>query len=191
MNKKEANFRLKNIIDKFGEHFKEIAEKSRIDLIQSSSGGAMIPLAGRIYGNEYKASFEESCKEYQAEATQIMDEIISSTLAELTRAPSDEAVNIVQMLRLREELNSDEVYSLLAVYGKNAQAYKAITSVAAAKGVRVTPCPIDKELKELEEFKKQILDTLTLSGAERGHATESFLSFFKSMSIDTVLPVEK
>ena len=191
MTKHNANYELKVILDKFARDFSQTAESSRNAFMQSAKGGTMIPAPGRIYGNDYKAQFEERCKEYQAKAADILDGIISDVRAKATEAPSAEAVRVVQMLQLRKVLTTAEVYNLLAVYGSNAQAYKAIASVAAEKDVRVGPCPLEEELKALEALKHNLLNTLTLASAEGGHASEGFLGLFKSMYIDTALRPEK
>lgn len=190
MTKNNANYELKVILDKYAQDYAQTAEASRNAFMQSAKGGDKIPISGQIYGNDYKAQFESRCNGYQAEAEKILDGVITETRANATKAPSDEAVRVVQMLKLRKELTPDEVYNLLSVYGSNAQTYKAIASIAASNGVRVMPCPIDEELKDLEALKRDMLKTLTLNNAEGGHATESFLSFFKSVSIDAVLPTD-
>lgn len=190
MTKNNANYELKVILDKYAQDYAHTAEASRNAFMQSAKGGDIIPVPGRIYGNDYRAQFEEQCRGYQAEAAKILDEVISATRAEATEAPSQEAVRVVQMLQLREELTADEVHNLLSVYGSNAQAYKAIASVAASKGVRVMPCSIDEELKGLEALKRDMVRTLTLANADRGHATDGFIAFFKSVSIDAVLPTD-
>ena len=190
MTKSNANYELKVILDKYAQDYKNTAEASRNAFMQSAKGGYMIPAPGHIYGNDYKAQFEQRCRGYRAEAEKILDGVIEDTRAKATEAPSDEAVRVVQMLQLREELNADEVYNLLSVYGSNAQAYKAIASVAASKDVYVMPCPIDEELKDLEALKRDTAKTLTLANGENGHAEDGFLSFFKSASIDAVLPTD-
>ena len=191
MTTQQANYQLKNILDKFAKDYQTTAEASRVAFMQSAKGGDMIPAPGHIYGNDYKARFEERCKGYQAEADGVLSGIIADVRARATEAPREEAVRIVQMLQLREDLTADEVNNLLSVYGDNAQAYKAIASVAASKDVHVPPCPIDEELKALEDLQRDMAKTLTLSSAEGGHVTGNFLSFFASMNIDPILPTEK
>ena len=51
-------------------------------------------------------------------------------------------------------------------------------------------CQIDEELKNLEALKRDTAKTLTLVNGENGHAEDGFLSFFKSVSIDAVLPTD-
>lgn len=191
MTKNNANYALKVILDKYAQDYNQTAEASRTAFMQSAKGGDMVPIPGRIYGNDYKAQFEKRCLEYQAEARKILDDAISTILAKATEAPSEEAVRVVQMLQLRGDLTANEVHNLLSVYGSNAQAYKAIASVAASKDIHVMPCPIDEELKAIEALKRDIAKTLTLSSAERGHTSDGFLSFFESVSIDTVFHIKK
>lgn len=191
MTTQQANYQLKTILDKFAKDYQTTAETSRIAFMQSAKGGDMAPAPGHIYGNDHKARFEERCRGYQAEADGVLTSIIADVRAKATEAPSAEAVRVVQMLQLREDLTADEVNNLLSVYGDNAQAYKAIASVAASKDVHVPPCPIDEELKALEDLQRDMVKTLTLSSAEGGHVTGSFLSFFASMNIDPILPTEK
>lgn len=174
MTKNNANYELKVILDRYAQDYANTAEASRQAFMQSAKGGDMIPEPGHIYGNEYKAQFKERCRGYQANAEKILNGIIADTRAKATEAPSDEAVRVVQMLQLREEVDTDEVYNLLEVYGSNAQAYKAIASVAASKGVRVRPCPIDEELKDLEALKRDMANTLTLANAEEGTLLKVF-----------------
>lgn len=191
MTTQQANYQLKNILDKFAKDYQTTAEASRVAFMQSAKGGDMIPAPGHIYGNDYKARFEDRCRGYQTEAETVLTNIIADARAKATEAPSAEAVRVVQMLQLREELTADEVNNLLSAYGSNAQAYKAIASVAASKGVHVPLCPIDEELEALKDLQRQMANTLTLASAQGGHATDSFLSFFKTMNVDTALPTEK
>lgn len=191
MTTQQANYQLKNILDKFVKDYQTTAEASRVAFMQSAKGGDMIPAPGHIYGNDYKAQFEDRCREYQTEAETVLTNIIADARAKATEAPSAEAVRVVQMLQLREDLTADEANNLLSVYGDNAQAYKAIASVAASKDVHVPPCPIDEELKALDDLQRDMAMTLTLSSAERGRTTDSFLSLFASMNIDPTLPTEK
>ena len=68
MTKNNANYELKVILDKYAQDYAHTAEASRNAFMQSAKGGDMIPMPGRIYGNDYRAQFEEQCRGYQAEA---------------------------------------------------------------------------------------------------------------------------
>lgn len=189
MTKTEANYRLKQILDKFAAEYNAAAEASRVALMQSGQAGGLIPEPGHLYGNEAKAAFDAKAREYQQQADAILDTQASAIRAQIAAAPTQEAVRVVQMLQLRDELSADEVSELLRTYGGNAQSYKAIASVAAARKVRVPPCPLDEELKALLEFQASLRNTLTTHSAEAGHAGDGFIAWMK-MFVDKALPAQ-
>lgn len=190
MTQTEANYNLKQILDRFAAEYNAVAEKSRIELMQSSKGGGLIPEPGHLYGNEAKAAFDAKAREYQQQVDEILDEQTAALRAKMAEAPTPEAVRVVQMLQLRDDLTTDEVGELLRTYGGNAQSYKAIASVAAARKVRVPPCPRDEELKALLDFQAALRNTLTTSSAEAGHAGDGFIAWMK-MFVDDVLPAQE
>lgn len=190
MTKKEANFRLKNLVDTFGQDFETSAEASRVAFMQSARGGDMIPVPGRFYSEEARDQFQERCLGYAAQAQQIIDTMTTTLRTVLAEAPSEEAVRVIQLLMLRKDLTEEEIYNLLEVYGDNAQAYKAIASVAAEKGLFVTPCPVDQRLKTYADLAASLEKTFTATSAEGGHASDGYLSMLKWM-IDNVIPVEE
>ena len=189
MTKTEANYSLKQILDKFAAEYSAAAEASRVALMQSSRGGDLVPEPGHLYGNESKAAFDKVTQEYRQQADEILDEQVSALHAKMAEAPTQEAVRVVQMLQLRDELTSDEVDALLRTYGSNVQAYKAIASVASAHKIHVPPCPLDEEMKALQDLQTSLRTALTTPSAEAGHAGDGFISWMK-MFVDKALPVQ-
>lgn len=189
MTNTEVNYRLKQILDKFAAEYNAAAETSRIALMQSGQAGGLIPEPGHLYGNEAKAAFDAKAREYQQQADTILDTQAAALRAKMAEAPTQEAVRVVQMLQLRDNLAADEVSELLRTYGSNAQAYKAIASVAAACKVHVPPCPLDEELKSLQDLRDSLHSTLTTHSAEGGHAGDGFIAWMK-MFVDKVLPAQ-
>lgn len=189
MTKTEANYSLKQTLDKFAAEYNAAAEASRITLMQSGQAGGLIPEPGHLYGNEAKAAFDAKAREYQQQADTILDTQVAALRARMAEAPTQEAVRVVQMLQLRNEMTPGEVDELLKAYGSNAQTYKSIASVAAAHKVHVTPCPLDEELKTLLNLQTSLRNTLTTHSAEAGHTSAGFIEWMK-MFIDGALPAE-
>ena len=185
-----ANLRLQQIVDQFGETYRALCEASRAAFMASLRGGDRIPAPGHIYGKEFGEQFSAKCREFMDAAAAIIDEQTAVVREKLVEAPSTEAVNTVQLLALRDELTEEEVDGLLARYGENAQVFKAIVSVSAAKGLRGWKCPLDERLEDLNGLLVTLRRTFTLASAEAGHASEGYLAMVK-MQINSALPASR
>ena len=186
----QANYRLKNIIDQFGKDYETACAASLQAFVASSKGGDMLPMPGHIYGNDHKERFEAHCRDVENEAVSIVEEQEAVLSNKLTEAPTADAVNIVQMLALRDDLTEEEVNNLLAKYGDNVQTFKAIVSVAASKGLHNRwTCPQEEKLEDLRALAAAFHRTFTLQSAEVGHASTGFLEMLK-LQVDSALHLE-
>ncbi len=184
MTQREARARLKDLIAKWADDFKTTSEKSRTEFMKYHSG--MIPAHGCFYGNEARAEFERRCWEYQAQAEKILQEQLQQLRDKMVDPPSEEAINTIKLLSLRTDLTHKEVELLLDKYGDNDQAYRAIASVAAEKGVMGYASPLDEKIKDMEALISVVNRTLTATSAEGGHAGEGFIAML-NMQIDSTL----
>lgn len=188
MNKQQANYQLKAIVDKFAQDYEATCTASLQAFVASSKGGDRLPAPGHIYGKEFGEQFSGRCQKYCEDAIAIIEEQAQAVRDKLADAPSDEAVRTIQLLALREDLTVDEINNLLHKYGSNAQAYKAIVSVAASKGVRgLWTNPLDAALEDLSALASVFRRTFSLQSAEGGHAGGGYLSMLK-LQIDSALP---
>lgn len=187
MNSYTANKELKAVLDDFASEYKTACEASRIAFMQSMKGGDRVPEPGHLYGNDAKAAFDQKCLELRSRANAVLDTMMEEAQAQLYAAPDKECAAVVDILKGRTNLTVSEVEGLLAKYGYNALAYRAIASVAAANDIHVDDCPQKVRLDNLESLRSSINRAITTPSAESGHTSAGFVEMLK-MNIDSVIP---
>lgn len=186
--RKIANEDLKKILAEFQTDYDHTAAMSRQAYIGTLAPGSQLPAEGKIYLDNYRQTFKKSCQKYQDKVHSILDNMVGKLKADVTAAPSTDAVNTITLLNMRDRVGADEIADLMNAYGSNAQAYKALYSVAVRNGIHdyAEMTPTEATLKGIEDLGRSLDKTLTLDSAERGGA---FLSWM-GMTIDEALPVE-
>ena len=188
---KNENTQIKGIISQFKDAYRTSCEASRNAYMKTLPSGAPIPKEGVIYGDDYKEEFRSMCCGYRARADEIIDGVIARLKKVMTEAPSSEAVNVVSLLKMRNNLSIEEVRDLLDRYGDNPQTWKAISSIANDHELYVGNHPIYEEMKDVEGLKRSIDKTLTPlnSNYTNTNTRDGFLSIL-NMQIDGALPTE-
>lgn len=100
---------------------------------------------------------------------------LASREAELTEAPSAEAVNYLAAIAGRDDLSNDEVNAALDRYGKTHAAQKAIISAGKRSGLAFTDTRTDTEqdiaaLRDLASTVEREFSPLKISGTSEGGA---------------------
>lgn len=187
MNNYTANKNLKAVIDDFVAGYETAAENSRVAFMQSMKGGDRIPEPGHLYGNEAKAAFDAKCVELRGRVAAVLDAMTEEARAQLYAAPDKDCSAVIAAVNGRTNLTQNEVDGLLAKYGYNSLAYRAIASAALANEIHVEDCPQQKFIDALKQLQASFDRTFTTASAEAGHASAGFAELFK-MEIDSVIP---
>lgn len=186
------NTKIKSIIKSFGDSYSKACEDSWIDAVSMMKPAQAAPVKGVIYGDANRKKFEEDCTKYRAEALSIINSELDSCNKMLSKAPSTEAVNSITLLSMRgkDSVTPEEVDRLIDTYGSNFQAFKTIVSVARDKGIRTNRVnPAEEKIESMKGLSRAINSTLSLRGAEAGHASEGFLALLRQ-SVDSAFPEE-
>ena len=161
----------------FIDAFNTAADISRNAAIKNLRPGEKAPAAGRVYGEDRRNAFAEKAAALRADGQKIIDDARADVLAEMSAAPTAEAVNSVNMLKLRDRVTGAEVSALINEYGQNYQTYQVIKDIAKKSEIRLEEHPLDTALADLDRMARTV-SQMDLAGAERGRAADSaFIAF--------------
>ena len=184
------NKELKAITGKYVEDYKTICNRSREERIKQLRPGEPIPKESTLYGDRAKADFKELADSHRAKANEILERELKAVNDKLTEAPSTEAVNSMQLLKMRDRVTLDEINGLMIRYGDNNQIYDTLKDVARQHGINEYAFdrnPLRVRAEMLSDLQHNINSSLTVNKAERGYATEAFISLINA-SIDDACP---
>ena len=176
--------RLKSIISKFAQEFDVTADRSRTAYIKSLNGGDRLPAEGKLYGEDVRRQFAETARQYGADAREIVDQRENEIRGLMAAAPSQDAVNALTMLKMRNEVSEEELNGAFDAYGDNYQCYKVLADIAADNNIRgIDKHPLETELEGLAVLKTSLARVFSVPGAE-SH-TAGFYSMLEAQ-IDNV-----
>ena len=159
----EVREQIKKIYGEWLEQYTELSTKSRAEWMKGLKPGSTIPEDGRVYGEYWQNEFNEVTAKSLEAAMEVLDkerEVIRKVIAE---APSAEAMNVVELLKMRipvekiedvktREAIADEIDIFMSEY-PNYSVYETLKALAAKAGIL--------DFKEHEVHKKiEILDQL-------------------------------
>ena len=183
MSKKED---LKKVYADYVDSYKQATAHSRRKYLETLRPGAIAPDdKPRFYSLEDKEAFRTICDKHREDAMNIFESEYKAINEKITEAPDADAVNTVQLLSLREEIESDEIAALLDKYGDNVQAYNAIIKIADDNGIKLEKHPITEKMERLKNLAGTVSNAISVVGAEQGRATDAFASWI-GVSIDEV-----
>lgn len=180
------NSELKQVIKDFSDEYAKKAEESRQEYIKHLPAGQAIPPKGIIFGDNNKDTFNQSCVEKRQKVRAIIDKEIRPLKLKLTEAPSTDAVNSIQLLKMRNSVSEKEISDLLDRYGDNDQVRAALVDIGKDHGYHSFSRSSNEErIENLEDLKRSLENSLTLKRMEdRGSA---FYSWLNSV-IDNIFP---
>lgn len=183
-----TNKELKKVLDDFNREYKAKSEESREAYIRHLPAGQAVPPKGRIYGDENKAAFTKLCLEKRAQVRDIIGKEIDSLRSKMAEAPTTEAVNSVQLLKMRDNVSEEEISTLLDKYGDNNQVRSALVDIASAHGYHSFSRSGDEErLKDIEGLQNSLENSLSIKSMEdKGEAYASWLG----CAVDNLFPEE-
>lgn len=180
INNRMENLRdtLRSIQKDFANDFQQTAAESREAVMKVLKPGEAAPDTGKVWGKDARAAFEERAAGYRSKAFAALDAATAAIRSDMTKAPSAEAVAVINALAARSAVAPEEIDAVLSKYGDNYLAYNAIRDIAASCGYHgVEEHPNTGDLREVQSSKSMV-SKMTLTGAEEGHAASpAFLAF--------------
>ena len=141
----------------------------------------------KILDQEAKDQYQIFLEKSKAEAHTIIDEALEALYKEKAAAPSQEAVNYISMLALRDGMNTltkEDITSAVTLYGDNYTAFKTIKDLAKKNKIYLDGNHvIDEVMEELETQNKEF--------AQRGvfnaeiYANKAYIAMI-NMTIETI-----
>lgn len=178
---------LKSIISQFRDTYNRMSEQSRKNKMNNLEPGAVIPAKGNLYGEEALEQFKSYAESARIRMRQVLDEAETELKKKMVEAPSDEAVNALTVLKMRNNVTQDEINGFLENYGDNYQAYKAIASIAFEKKLNTWESAkvneIDTTLEKMADLRKNLENALTYSDIMAHHDKPGFYEIV-NMRID-------
>lgn len=186
------NTELKAITTRYTDKYKNICERSREERIKSLQPGAALPAHGKLYGDEAREQFRKEADACRVQAASIIENELKALNDKMTAAPSIEAVNTIQLLKMRSNVTAADINSLMQRYGDNSQVYDTLIDIAGQHNLneyKFESNPLRVKANKLNDLRSSIEKNLRLERAERGYASEGFISFLNA-AIDDALPEE-
>ena len=181
------NKELKDVMHDFNEAYKFFCRTSREQYMKNLPAGSPVPAEGRIYTEESKNLYAVECTKLRDRARASLAKATSELKKNTTEAPSAEAVNSINLLKIRSDITEGEIMDLVDRYGSNVQAYKAIRSIAKENKIHVLgEHPEDIEMQNIENLSSSI-DKAIVPTNDR--ISDGLVAMF-NMSIDQTFPVE-
>ena len=180
INNRMENLRdtLRSIQKDFANDFQQTAAESREAVMKALKPGEAAPDTGKIWGKDARKAFEERAVGYRSKAFAAIDATAAAIRSDMTKAPSTEAVAVINALAARSTVIPEEIEAVLSKYGDNYLAYNAIRDLAASCGYHeVEEHHNIGDLREIQSSKSMVAG-MTLTGAEKGYAANpAFLAF--------------
>lgn len=188
MNK--TNTELKRISRKYYEDFNTFCKWSREARLKELAPGDPAPETGKLYG-KYKDMFDEKAKGYRTAASEILEAEKKAVIKKINKAPSQDAVNVLNVMKLRDNITADQINSLIDEYGDNVIFYEAARDLANQKGLRTdnifSEHPVREQLARVEAAERSVIKSLVPMDTERGHNTEAYQMLVEQY-IDSAFP---
>lgn len=186
------NTELKAITKEYAKDFRNICERSKEERIKSLQPGDPLPKSGVLYGDDARERFMARAAEHREKALSIVDSELAKIQDELTKAPSTDAVNTLTLLKMRNKVTSEDLRPIMEKYGDNNQVYDTLRDIAAQHNIRdyaYESNPLREQAEKLNGLKSSLNNNLRIDRAEKGYATDGFMSLLDAI-IDDALPNE-
>ena len=158
---------LKDNYRAFAKEYAEEVEVSYRKKVASTQPGE--PAPGRGLTDQEIKAFKLRVNVYRKRADAIIENVKNQIAADVTEAPSSEAVNYITMLARREHVSPYEIEFARNTYGRNFACYAALQETATKQGLYIEDHPTRAALDALRSFEKCNNDYTyeTISNPER------------------------
>ena len=187
---------LNHVKDQLKENYKAFATEYKNDLeasyrkkVASTKPGE--PAPGRGLTDQEIKAFKLRVNVYRKRAEAIIANVKDQIAADVTAAPSDEAVNYITLLSHREHISPYEIEFARNSYGRNFACYAALQETAEKNGIYIENHPTREALDAIRLFEKCNNDYTyeTISNPE--HSPEVIASLYAAgIDGDLFIPAE-
>ena len=187
---------LNHVKDQLKENYKAFATEYKNDLeasyrkkVASTKPGE--PAPGRGLTDQEVKAFKLRVNVYRKRAEAIIANVKDQIAADVTAAPSDEAVNYITLLSHREHISPYEIEFARNSYGRNFACYAVLQETATKQGLYIEDHPTRAALDALRSFEKCNNDYTyeTISNPE--HSPEVIASLYAAgIDGDLFIPAE-
>ena len=187
---------LNHIKDQLKENYKAFAAEYKNDLeasyrkkVASTKPGE--PAPGRGLTDQEVKAFKLRVNAYRKRADAIIANVKDQIAADVTEAPSSEAVNYITLLSHREHISPYEIEFARNSYGRNFACYAALQETAEKNGIYIENHPTREALDAIRSFEKCNNDYTyeTISNPE--HSPEVIASLYAAgIDGDLFIPAE-
>ena len=150
---------LDHVKDKLKENYKAFAAEYKNDLeasyrkkVANTQPGE--PAPGRGLTDQEIKAFKLRVNVYRKRADAIIENVKNQIAADVTEAPSSEAVNYITMLSRRENVSPYEIEFARNTYGRNFACYAALQEAAAKNGHYIEDHPTRAALDAISAFER-------------------------------------
>lgn len=187
---------LNHVKDQLKENYKAFATEYKNDLeasyrkkVASTKPGE--PAPGRGLTDQEVKAFKLRVNVYRKRAEAIIANVKDQIAADVTEAPSSEAVNYITLLSHRERISPYEIEFARNTYGRNFACYAALQEIAEKNGIYIENHPTREALDAIRSFEKCNNDYTyeTISNPE--HSPEVIASLYAAgIDGDLFIPAE-
>lgn len=148
--KKEINSKLKKAFSDWREAYKKYADTdyaAAIDQMKMNGQRGMLPEAGRILTDKSRFNFLGDTGKYKEECINALSEYKNEIFKQRTAAPSEEAIRVLEALKVAGAPNDMDAHKpaatakmneLLKAYGDNYIFYSALKKIAGDWGLSLS-----------------------------------------------------
>lgn len=171
--------KVKGVYEEWFNQYLQISDKSRSEWMKRLGPGSTIPEDGRIYGEYWQNEFSKTTSESQAKAIEILDKERKAVMEIMAEAPSYEAMNVVNLLKMRapkeklengdaKEALANEIDVFMTAY-PNYSVYETLKDIAVKAGILdFKEHEVKKIILTLDELEKYITRYITNSAILNG-----------------------
>lgn len=162
--------KLKSIVSSHFSAYNHAVEDSRAEYLRTFPVGSsprIIPLYGSFYTQAAYDGFKRDCENATAQAREVFENIRKDITADVVKAPSTDAVNMLTLLKMRTP-TAQECYDLLEKYGDNVQVYRTLKDIAYQHKIYLPEHPAIREAEAVESAERSTLSMLSMKHANSG-----------------------
>lgn len=177
---------LKGIYTEYNQIFETRREQNYKDVVNNLKPGSRIPSI-----NEVK--FDGVTKDYlNNDLEKLRDKgstIVKNGLAEIkafkTKAPDQEAVNYINMLKLRSSITESDLDIAMEKYGDNYSCYKALEDISKERHLPMNYKNNADDIEAVLENSQRRINNMTVRNCDQGEASKGYMAF-EILNVDSI-----
>ena len=131
--KKSIKEELRNLL----KNCENISADSRAEYVRSMPSGSLVVPDAYLYTEGAKADIEKATTKARENIKATLDGLYSKISDEVTAPPTQDAVNTIQLLKMRNNISADEFILYANKYGNNALVNSMLSEIAKDKELNV------------------------------------------------------